>query len=274
MTLSSIWRRGLALPGLLAAAVVLAVAVPALAQEPPDFGQKRQGFELNLGAGATFWPAYPGSAVTRVRPFPFINGGYGEWLDFDVLDGLRLSALRGHGLSFGPILRFREGRDSDSSQRNLTGLRSFSDTVEAGLFLAYEAGPFYADASFTQDVAHNHRGAALDARALVSVPVGRVAFSIGPELRVVTQRFAQSFYGVGEAEATTSRYQPYRAGGGLERIGGLLAMQWKVTERWSLFGYAEYGRLQGSAADSPLVRTTDGSADQVLGGLFLSYRFY
>ena len=238
------------------------------------FGQERQGFELNLGGGPTFWPAYSGSASTEVRPFPFINGGYGNWLDFDVLDGIRLSALQLHGFSLGPMLRLREGRDTDDSRRNLTGLRSFSDTVEAGGFLAYTAGALYADVSLTQDVARSHGGAAMEARLLFSAPLGRVAFTVGPEVRVVTRQYAQSYYGVSEAEAATSRHAAYSPGGGLERVGGIVAMQWRVTDRWDLQGYVEYARLQNDAARSPLVRTSDGSRDQLQAGLFLSYRLY
>ncbi len=258
---------------LLAGAALLLQAVP-LSAEEPLFGQDRVGFELNLGAGPYFAPAYAGSASTRARPFPYINGGYGEWLDFDVLDGIRLSALQAHGFSLGPMLRLRDGRDADDARHNLTGLRSFADTVEGGAFLAYSAGPFYADATLTQDLAHSHGGAVMEARALLSAPLGRVAFTAGPQLRVVTRQYAQSYYGISEAEAARTRYPAYRAGGGLERVGGLFAVQWRMDDRWSLQGFVEYERLQNAAADSPLVRTSGGSPDQIEAGLFLSYRLY
>jgi len=253
--------------------IAIAGMAPAEAEEV-FFGQERVGFELNLGAGPFFSPAYPGSGSTRVHPFPYLNGGYGEWLDFDVLDGVRISALQGHGFSLGSMLRLREGRDASDARRNLMGLRSFSDTVEGGAFLAYTAGPLYADVSLTQDLARSHGGAALEARAFLSIPVGRVAFTAGPELRAVTRQYAQSYYGISEAEAARTRYSAYRAGGSLERIGGLAVMQWRVSEQWSLQGYVEYGRLLGAAAESPLVKTSGGSLDQIQAGLFLSYRLF
>ncbi|HEY8613837.1 MAG TPA: MipA/OmpV family protein [Roseomonas sp.] len=253
--------------------LAIACMTPAVAEEPL-FGQERVGFELNLGAGPLFSPAYPGSGTTRVRPFPYVNGGYGEWLDFDVLDGVRLSALQTNGMSMGLMLRLREGREAGDARRNLTGLRSFSDTVEGGAFLAYTAGPLYAEVSLTQDLARSHGGAAVDARVLLSIPVGRVAFTAGPELRMVTRRYAQSYYGISGAEAVRARYGAYRASSGLERIGGIVAMQWRISGEWGLQGYVEYGRLQNAAADSPLVKNSGGSPDQIQAGLFLSYRLF
>jgi outer membrane protein len=261
------------LRALLPFGLLIAGMAPAAAEEA-FFGQERAGFELNLGAGPFFSPAYPGSGSMRVQPFPYINGGYGEWLDFDVLDGVRIAALQAHGLSLGPILRLRDGRDAGDARRDLTGLRSFSETVEGGVFLAYEAGPLYADVSLTQDLAQSHGGAAMEARLLLSVPIGRVAFTAGPELRVVTRQYAQSFYGVTEAEAARTPYAAHRAGGGLERVGGLAAMQWRLSARWDLQGYVEYARLLGASADSPLVRSPGGSPDQIQAGLFLSYRLF
>jgi outer membrane protein len=263
-------------PAIALAASFLLVPM-AKAQEIPEeklFGQPRSGLELNLGAGPFAAPAYAGSSGTQLRPFPFISGGYGEWLDFDVLDGIRVFALQAAGFSMGPMLRLREGRATNDSRRYLTGLRSFSDTVEAGGFVAYTAGPLYADVTLTQDVARSHGGAAMEARLLLSIPVGRVAFTVGPQLRAASREYTRSFYGITDAEATRSGYAAYRPGSGIERVGALLAAQWRVTDRWSLQGFVEYGRLQGDAADSPLVAGPGGSRDQVQSALFLSYGLY
>jgi outer membrane protein len=264
-------------PLALGACALLAFTTAAQAQDilaNPLFGQDRAGFELNLGGGALLSPTYAGSSATQLRPFPFVSGGYGDWLDFDLLDGVRVSALNLSGFSLGPMLRLRDGRSTDDSRRYLTGLRNFSDTVEVGGFIAYTAGPLYADVSVTQDVARSHGGAVLDARVLLSVPIGRVAITAGPQLRATSRQYAQSFYGIDERDAARSGYGTYRPGAGIERIGALLAAQWRVTDRWSLQGFVEYGRLQGDAADSPLVAGAGGSRDQVQSGLFLSYGLY
>jgi outer membrane protein len=40
-----------------------------------------------------------------------------------------------------------------------------------------------------------------------------------------------------------------------------------------MFGYARYERLVGDAADSPIIRSSFGSRDQVSAGVGLSYSF-
>lgn len=238
------------------------------AQEMPA---PRQGLEVNLGAGPLLYPAYPGARVSRVFPFPVVSGGYGSRVEFDVLDGLRVTALEAAGLSFGPAARLRFGRRTADDRQQLHGLRGFPDTIEAGGFVAYERGAFYVDATLTQDVAQAHRGLALEARALLSFPLGPLGVEAGPELRVVNRSFAQSFFGISPINAAASGRPAYSAAGGLERAGGILSAEYRLADRWALRGFAEWARLGDAAARSPLVRD-GGSRQQVYAGLFLVWR--
>lgn len=238
----------------------------AAAEEAP-----RQGPLVELGAGPLLYPAYPGARVYRVLPFPVVSGGYGPRVQFDILDGLRVTALEAAGLSFGPAARLRFGRRTADDRAQLNGLRSFPDTIEVGGFLAYERGAFYADATLTQDVAQAHRGLALELRALVSLPLGPVGIELGPQARLVNQRFAQSYFGIDAQNAAASGRPAYRAGGGLERVGGIVNAEYRLNDRLALRGFLEVGWLEGGAAQSPLVRS-GGAARQVYGGIFLVWR--
>lgn len=244
-----------------------------VAVEPPPFGVPRQGFELNIGAGALLYPAYQGARVQRVVPFPSISGGYGERVEFDLLDGLRVAAVRFGGFSAGPAARFRFGRHTSDDRTQLRGLRSFGGAGELGGYIAYEAGPLALDAIATQDVTGAHGGAALDVRALLGVPLGRLGIAAGPELRLVTRRYAEAYYGISPSHSQASGRPAYSAAGGLERAGFLVSGEWWLTGRLALRGQAEYGRLLGSAAKSPLVRA-GGSPDQFYAGLFLTWRLF
>lgn len=261
---------------LLAAGSAVAAEPPPprpLPEEPPPFGVPRQGFELNIGAGPLLYPAYYGARVQRVVPFPSISGGYGERVEFDLLDGLRVAALQFGGFSAGPAARLRFGRHTSDDRAQLHGLRSFGEAGELGGYVAYEAGPLALDAIATQDVTGAHGGAALDARALFGLPFGRLGIAGGPELRLVTRRYAESFYGIAPSRSQASGRPAYSAAGGLERVGFLVSGEWWLTGRLALRGFAEYGRLTGSAAQSPLVRA-GGSPDQFYAGLFLTWRLF
>ena len=236
-----------------------------------DVAAPRQGLELNLGAGPLLYPAYPGARTYRVLPFPYIGGGYGNWAEFELLDALRVTALSIGGFSVGPAARLRFGRSTSNDRAQLTGLRSFPDTVELGGFVGYEAGPLWLDATATQGIARAHGGAAMDARALLSIPVGKVGLEIGPELRVATRSFMQAYFGIDESRAAAAGRAAYSAGGGLERAGLLANAELRLTNRLSLRSFVEYGRLLGSAASSPLTRQ-GGALDQVYAGAFLTWR--
>ncbi|MEI6160214.1 MAG: MipA/OmpV family protein [Roseococcus sp.] len=252
-------RAGLALLCLLAGpARAVEVATP------------REGLQLDLGAGPLLYPAYPGARIYRALPFPVISGGYGPRVNFDVLDGLRITALEAAGFSLGPALRLRFGRRTADDRAQLHGLRSFPDTVEAGGFVAYERGFFYADATLTQDVAQAHQGLALELRGLISLPMGPVGVEFGPELRVVDRRFAQSFFGIDPQNALASGRPAYRASAGLERVGGIVSAEYRINPSLSLRGFVEWARLEGSAARSPLVQS--GAVGQVYAGIFLVWR--
>ena len=240
----------------------------------PQAFAPRTGFELNLGLGPLLYPTYPGARISRAVPFPHISGGYGDRVDFDALDGLRLTALEAAGFSVGAAARYRFGRRLADDRAQLQGLRQFHDTIEAGGFLAYERGALYADATLTQDIGRTHRGAVLDGRALLSLPLGPVGLSAGPMIRAVSRPFAQAYYGIAPNRALANGRPAHSAGAGLERAGLLLLGEWHMSTRLALRGFVEYGRLLGTAADSPLVRGRGGAADQVYAGVFLTWRLY
>jgi hypothetical protein len=56
---------------------------------------------------------------------------------------LRITALSAGGISLGPAARLRFGRSASDDRAQLTGLRSFADTLELGRFLGYEFGPLW-----------------------------------------------------------------------------------------------------------------------------------
>ena len=251
----------------------IAAGIGAARAEPPlAFDAPRHGLELNLGAGPLLYPAYPGAKIYRVVPFPALSGGYGDRVDFNLLDALRITAVSLDGFSAGPAGRFRFGRQTSDDRAQLTGLRSFPDTLELGEFLAYQTGPLWIDLTGTQDVARAHGGAALEAHALLSLPLGHVGLEFGPELRLANHTFNQAFFGIDASRAASTGRPSYRAAGGVERVGGVANLEWRLGTHLSLSSFVEYWRLTGSAATSPLV-LQGGSADQIYAGTFLTWRF-
>ena len=235
------------------------------------FNAPRKGPELWVGAGPIVYPRYPGAARGRLRLIPAITGGWGERLDFDLLDGARLSAIDSGGWSAGPAARVRFGRHASDDRQRLAGLREFADTVELGGFVAYEAGPLAVDSTLTQDPFGAHRGAVSETRAVLSAAHGRMAIGGGPFVRAVSQRFAASYYGI---DAGLAGRPAYDARGGFERLGWTMVAEWRPTDGFAVRAFVEAGRLVASPARSPLVRGDGGARDQVAAGVFLVWRAF
>jgi outer membrane scaffolding protein for murein synthesis (MipA/OmpV family) len=237
-------------------------------------GEKPAGLSLALGLGPFLYPSYPGGKVYRVLPFPYIEGGYGELVGFELLDGLRLNLLRRDGFSAGPMARYRWGRTSHDSLVELQGLRRVNDTIELGGFVSYIKGPLYLDLSLTQDVLHGHGGAVAEAWATLSLPLAKgLGVEFGPFLRAASQRYTQAYFGIDAQQSAANGKPAYNAAGGLERGGLQVAAQLDLAPPGlSLRGQTEIARLLGSAAQSPITRQ-GGSRMQVYSGLFLVWQF-
>lgn len=264
----------------LALAIVLAGATMAHAETAangdtvPAFDAPRNGLEVRLGAGLSMAPTYRGAREMKVSAVPALSGGYGSRFDFDLMEGANLTLLEADGFSAGIAARWRGGRSSSDSHARLNGLRTFSDSFELGGFAAYDKGPLSLEATLTQDVVRAHGGAVLELRALAQGAFGPLGVSAGPQLRTVSRPYSSALYGIDQGEALASGLPAYQAKGGIESFGMVASAEWRLTGRTSLVGFANYERLTGSAARSPLVEGVGGSADQLELGVFLTYRLY
>ena len=86
-------------------------------------------------------------------------------------------------------------------------------------------------------------------------------------------QYQSAFFSITPAEAATSNgLTAFHAGGGLNAAGIDATARYDLTDRFSIRAFAEWDRLLGDAADSPLVKLK-GSADQFEGGIGAAYKF-
>jgi MipA family protein len=97
-------------------------------------------------------------------------------------------------------------------------------------------------------------------------------FTVGPRLKFVNTQYQSTFFSVSQAEANRSIFSAYHASGGINSVGVDATVRYYVSERFSLRAFAEWNRLQGDAADSPIVKLR-GSEDQWQAGVGASYTF-
>jgi outer membrane scaffolding protein for murein synthesis (MipA/OmpV family) len=81
----------------------------------------------------------------------------------------------------------------------------------------------------------------------------------------------QEYFGIGASNVRDSGLEFYNADEGVKDVGLRLAADYQFSQSWSVGGGVQYIRLIGDAEDSPV--TDRGSADQLFGGVTISYRF-
>lgn len=256
----------------------LAVAAGAQAQEGPPAPPR--GWTLDVGAGLVAAPAFPGSDNTYLLAVPNLRLGYADRFFASLQDGVGYNVLDRGGWTFGPIAKLDFGRDESGNSalrvagertRALRGLGDIGASVELGGFATYEWRALEGHLELRQGVG-GAGGLVADAALDYGLQLGGWSLSAGPRTTFADRRYSDEWFGISRSQARRTGLDRDEADGG-PISAGLGSSAFKpLTEALSLVLFAEYDRLVGDAADSPLVEER-GSANQLAAGLVLTYRF-
>jgi MipA family protein len=233
-------------------------------------------WEVTLGAGAVQVPEYPGGDENRTEALPLISVRYKRFFlggapGSGSPGGLGVYLVDGESLRMGAIIS-RDAMDprDESDDARLRGLGDIDATVRAGLFTSYRFGWLTLSASAMTDVGDKQQGttANLDAEFTYR-PIPKLILSGGPGVSWSNDEYMQTFFGVTNDQASRSAFAPYTAGGGVSVIRASIGAQYLVTRHWFVGARSTATRLQGDAADSPIV----AEKNQILHALFFGYRF-
>jgi MipA family protein len=264
------------------------LAAPALAQETgevplPDPETAARTWTVALGVGYT--PDYVGSDDYRLIPAGALRGMIGP-----VSITTRAAYLyadfvpRGGRLDFdvGPIVGVRLNRTGDTEDEVVDLLPDRDAAIELGAFAGvslhnltnpYDTLSFRMDLLY--DVAGAHESTVISPSIDFSTPLSRTTYvsaSLGADF--VSDNFADYYFSISPADSLASGLPLFDADGGMKNWkAGLLLNQsitGDLTGGLSLFGTANYSRLSGDFADSPIVAQR-GSRNQWLFATGLAY---
>lgn len=237
----------------------------------------RPGFDpsddwrVTLGGGALYRPDYLGSDDYELLPVPLLDLRYRDRFFLSTRDGLGANLLDSRSLRAGPVLKYRFPRDQDENSA-LQGLGDVDGAGEAGGFVHYDLRPFSAGAEMRQGFG-GHEGLVGDFFLAWSSLLGeRTRISAGPNLTLGSSDFTESYFSISDSQAARSGHRAYDADGMFISYGLGATVTYRLSEAWSLGGFAGVDRLAGDAADSPLVEDA-GSATQARLGLSIGYSF-
>lgn len=251
------------------------IAAPVTTPETPSAA--KPDWNIRLGTGAMFQPKYEGSNQYKAAPLPMLMISY---RDLVFLRGpmLGANAITWKGprpndkLQVGPLVRYQSGRDQDDSSA-LHGMGDIDSGVELGGFINYSTGPWSAGLTLFRDVSGSHDGTTVKVSAGNRLPLAP-KWMLRSEIATTwaDDAYTETFFGVTAAQSARSGLRQYQPEGGFKDAGLTLDLDYSLTEHWGITTRLGYKRLLGDAADSPLVKDR-GSADQLNGGLFVTYKF-
>jgi MipA family protein len=255
--------------GTVTMAMLLVAGITAL----PAFSQDSVTGSWTLGVAAT--PDYEGSEDIQAVPllgFRFERGGRSLELQGTTL---RANIVTGRGFEAGPVLNYRLGRDSVDNVA-VAALPDVDATAELGAFVALglplASGEIRFSGELLADVGGVHDGAIGTVAATYRTALTeRLRVGVGASMTAVSDSYAVTYFSVSPLGAAASGLAAYEASGGLKDAGIDLSLNYALSERTSITGFASYRRLLGDFADSPIV--TSGSEDQVTLGLAISRSF-
>lgn len=226
----------------LVAAILTTFAAPAAMAQ--DFGvQDGRIFSLDLGLGVTGRSTYPGSDDAEAAPWLiWRNAGFGDAANPDAAQGFALSPA------------FRSiGKREASDDASLAGMPDIDNAYEFGLRASYGSGALTTYGAVRRGF-DGHEGFVGEIGAKYRTDLSdRVTLWSGFELGYGDSEFTNTYFGVTPDQATAGR-PAYSLGGGFTSAAITFEARYALTEKTSLLGEVQYGKLIGDAADSPVVQ--------------------
>ncbi|MEQ8601674.1 MAG: MipA/OmpV family protein [Marivibrio sp.] len=261
-------------------AALVGAAFTALAAGPAGAEEAAGKWSGFIGGGGFVTPDYEGSDDYQALPFAAARLAYdGYYLQTRGL-GVRANIVASDAIDFGPALSYKGARDDDVESAAVSRMAEVDAAVEAGLFVRVPV----------RDVMMPRDELSVDLQADTGVGDGHdgsvVAFGLGydfaaaPDLRLglsvsasyADADYSDAYFSVDAADSARSGLSGYDADAGFKDVGVGASARYRLSGAWGLTGFADYTRLIGDAADSPVV-DVEGSPDQFRAGVGVSYSF-
>lgn len=264
---------------------------------PPPFAFARPVFDetwATIGLGAGMVPSYAGSDDYIAFPLPLITGRVagvgiapnGPGLVLNLNPGKPgLAAGKRTRIAFGPAFRFRNDRNNRIRDEVVARAGKLDAALEVGgnvaVSIANVVKPFdqlSLGVQARRDVLGAHDGWVIEPQVGYRAIIGR-GFTLQAQASAefVTDRFADYYFTVSPAQSAATGLAPYRADGGLNRLGTTAILAYDLDRNplnggWSLTGVGGYSRLIGDSADTPYTAVR-GDANQFILGAGVAYTF-
>ncbi len=222
---------------------------------------KASGWSGLVGVGAAYQPTYPGSPNQRATPVPMLSVEYRDpVIGTFALDerGLSWTFLDDDAFRAGILLGGDTGRKDhrksgdlfSTGDDRLQGMGDLDATAEAGAILGYGPVTLIARKAIGDD---GHGGLVADLEIGQSIDLSdRLELSFGVGARWADKKYMQSWFGVTNAQAASSRFSAYTPEEGFVHVGALVGLDYRFASAWHAQMNVSRINLIGDAKESPL----------------------
>ncbi|KVO46410.1 structural protein MipA [Burkholderia ubonensis] len=230
-------------------------------------------YTISLGGGVA--PRYQGSSQYRGVVAPSFSATFDNGL-FIGEDGIGYRMNLPHDVFVSAAVSYDSGR-ADENRFDLPGSDYLKGMgrIPGSVLVGVRAGvKLYGNAvlSVTLDTPVTHTTRGVSGQVDLAVPVFKAAkdeIVVTGSVHGGSGRYMQTFYGVTDAQAASSRFRPYSPGGGIDSVSMSAVWTHAVSQHWSILATAGVSRLVGRAGNSPIVQ----SRTNYHGMAGVSYRF-
>lgn len=255
------------------------IPAPAPAPAPaPQEEEEDRGFHGMTAVGLGAVPEYEGADRYRIIPLAYGRAYFDRrYVEFDGL-AIRGNVLNSRRVEFGPVAHLTFGRRDKIGSAAVARLGRINDAYEIGAFVATtlpvgKNGEVRFALEGVHDVAQVHNGWIGTASVGYAHRFGeRFRLTGTATLSGASDDYARRYFTVTPQGSAASGLAAFNAKGGIKDVGITVGAAYKVTDRWSIVGFAGYKRLVGDFARSPVVGR-EGSANQLSGGLGVGFHF-
>ncbi|PCE27237.1 MipA/OmpV family protein [Burkholderia ubonensis] len=232
--------------------------------------------EYTISLGGGFAPRYTGSSQYRGVVAPSFSATFDNGFFIGGEDGIGYRLNLPHGVFVSAAVNYDPGRtDENRFDRPGSDYLKGMGRIPGSVLVGVRAGvKLYGDAvlSVTLDTPVTHTSRGVSGHVDLAVPVFKSAkdeIVLTGSVHGGSGRYMQTFYGVTDAQAASSRFRPYSAGGGIDSASMSAVWTRAVSQHWSILATAGASRLLGRAGNSPIVQ----SRTNYYGMAGASYRF-
>lgn len=212
------------------------------------------GWDVSVGGGALYGPAYEGSDKYRVSPLPDISVAYANGLFFaNIWDGIGSYPLQGENYKVGASVGFSMGRQEDDDKDNLRGMGDVDMGATLNLLGEYGFDELHISGKVSRGTQDYGTTAKLELGSMFPVAEHLMLMgSVGATW--ADAEHMQTYFDVSSSQSARSGHRQYDADAGIKSVGFTVSAFYSVTDQWDVKVMVMGDQLVGDAVDSPIVQ--------------------